>query len=1450
MGQWEIFEASNSLSFDTPTSGTFNIIDNDSQLITRVLVSDNETYQEHRSFKLKANLENTTLISPTVFVNDDEIVINPNFSKDLVWDEDGNYYRGVFNIDENGISQTFTFDLEKNIGNVSVELQGIDNQFPNLKNSIEVTDCEIFRLSSTKNSVIEGNSFTINFYTNVGAGSYPYKITGVSSDDIDVPLSGEFLVYEEEASVTINTIDHGFNEGIETFRLTLDNEKAFVEVSIIDRYYVMYSQPEIEVNENQVLRVELNTNGNDGLYDYNIRGISSAGFSSADFSNFSLDGSFSVQNGMGEIFIPIKRDYLTEGDEYFRVSLNNGHASVDIKINDTSLTPAYYLQASKSTINEAEPVLITLSVEGDVPIGTDLPYTISVDGNEGIDFIGNTVSIPESLHREKIEFGSGDFSSFSPDFGSENTNISSDISGNSKVLSIGVSGNINANNDYHLKSSDGNSILSWSDQVSVSDFDNNDNSWKVRDYNITSPFNLRVVRPEYSDSDSEYHNRGKYSLFWGKSVSLSADGNTLAISSTGYPKIKSDWDGSDNIQSAIENLGEAGTRGEFSFHSINVEDMGFGAIFFYDWDESGQEWIRRKEWISGTLGSLSNLNYWQSESRGGHWFEFGNSISLSGDGKYLAVGCPGFSVTDFSDPYSERNLYQTQIGMVQIFKRNPSLKNGWELITENNPYNSSYDFKYGGYRYGSSVSLSSNGQYLAVGVEGYQNQSENVYLDPKERKGMVQVYKKDDSIPYHFSHSISGPTDTIKNPIDQALNFNGDVVNYDVSNYFGSDVSFNENGTRIMIGSKLRNRQIYEGPRGQLGDELVQDWGGLYVYERRYYEETFEKKHLYMYNEFDGDNVNLSSRLLGDNVSYSGDGSKIFTTVRNDNSKLDTVYDNVVESVPSQGIFTVNEQYQDFVELIPRTDFTSSEGEENFTLSLNNNKAQSTVVVRDSSILPEYYFLESDKNVINEGEVVEIELTTRNILSPEGKQIPFTVSGVEFDDFDNPPLDVNMKGNFTLNSEGKSIVTFTARQDLTVLEPHETLKLSLDNGEDFIDVIIKDSSSQPTYDLTASSDSANEGGIVQVILTTTDVEGPVPYKISGVSLDDFDSITNSSGQDITSSFSLIPNSSPNEYSGGIFNMDERGQLETDFITFNIKEDLSIDEPDEILTVSLDNGEDSVSINIYDTSNIPTYTISYQIIDDPSSIESPSEVDEGKTIIINLKTTDIDPGDLVPFTVSGVQLTDFVNPPLDSNLKGNFSMGINETSTIQFRISEDLFPENEYFTLTIDDDGTQIQVFVVDAKFNLSTSTDSANEGDTFSINLETSNLSRSTQVPFTVSGVSQDDFVNPPFDSSGKGIFILDSNGESTLDFEIREDLSTGEPNETMRLSIDNNNEFVDVVIHDTSFKPLYKLETTEATVNEGQEFTITLDTLDVPEGSEVEFIITGVTPDDFDAIN
>ncbi len=1554
-GFWEISDASPNLSFDTELSGNFNITSDSQQEITSIIPSDNSTYQggQNSEFKLSAQIGNEILLSPNVLVLDDESAGIPNLSTNLVWDEVEQIYRGVFDIDENGDSQVFTFDLEKYEGNVSVELQGIDPQFPNTKNSINVTSCDIFRLTSTANSVVEGNSFTINFYTNVGAGEYPYKITGVSANDIDVPLVGTFIVGLDEASLTVTTSDHGLDEGIEKFVLTLDNGKAFVEVNIIDRYYTMFSAPEIEINENQILRVELNTNGNDGLYDYNIVSAGSPGFSSADFSNFSLEGSFDVQNGTGQIFIPIKRDYLTEGDEYFRVSLDNGRASVDIKINDTSETPMYYLQSNKLQVNEGEPVVITLSVEGDVPIGTDLPYTISVDGNEGIDFIGNAISVPESIYRNNISNDSNLFQGLDTSFGTYEDSqfpvnrLSTALSGDSKVLSIGCSGSLNSENDYSLNSINGE-IYQYSDQVIISDFDSNNNSWQKRINNITSPFNLKIERGDLS----EYQDRGKYSLFWGRSVSLSADGNTLAVSSTGYPKIKSDWDGSDNVQSAIDNIGENGIFGSSQYNTIDVQDMGFGAIFFYDWNDIGQEWVRRGEWISGTLGSLSLLNYWESESRGGHWFEFGNSISLSGDGRYLAVGCPGFSVTDLSNPYASRSQYQSEIGMVQVFRKNPNVNNGWELIEEELPYNSLNNYSFGGFRLGSSVSFSSDGKYLAVGEEGYKsNNQNNQYPIANEREGQVRIYKDLNA------HRI------ITKPIDQYLDAIGNPVDYDVSNYFGSDVSFDDNGTRLLVGSKLRDVQLYEG-----SSTLNSDWGGIYVYERDYDEEDFSKSHLYLYNDFDANVSDVNDkRLLGSNLSLSGDGKKLFTTIRGVSGSTDIIYDNITQDVPSQGIFTVNEQYQDQIKLRPRSDFSTSEGQESFTLALNNNQASSTVSVRDSSILPEYYFLEIDKTVINEGDSVEVQLTTRNILTGEGTEIPFTVSGVFLNDFVNPPLDGNMKGNFVIDADGKASVTFTTSQDLSTLEPHETMTLTLDNGLDSISVVIKDSSNIPTYDLQTSSDSANEGDSVQVTLTTTDVEGQIPYKISGISLDDFVSITNSSGQDIKSQLTEIssneftfatntlnsykyfkiqpidpdldftawdndymrnlvsqniqfldqdgndiladlgnvsiiyPSSSisgsteifysydlvgefnvkevrilgkipginrwaftaqtnatlpyvelftvnqphiPREYSGTSFDVGERGQLETDFITFNIRQDLSIDEPDEIVTVSLDNGQSSVSFTIHDTSNVPTYTLS------SSSIVSPDQVDEGKTIIINLKTTDIDPGSLVPFTISGVQLSDFVNPPLDANLKGNFFIGNNETSTVQFEISEDLLDESESFTLMIDGTSDSITVFIVDATFNLSSTADSANEGDSVSITLETTNLSRLTEVPFTISGVSQEDFNNPPFDTFGNGKFILDSNGDSTIDFDIVEDLSTGEPNETLRLTLDNNGQFIDVVINDTSFKPLYELKSTSDTVNEGQEFTITLDTLDVPDGSEVEFIISGVTPDDFDEIN
>lgn len=63
-----------------------------------------------------------------------------------------------------------------------------------------------FSLTRSAASVIEGNSFIITLTTtNVANGTViPYTITGIQTDDIDIPLTGSFTVQNNTASLTVN----------------------------------------------------------------------------------------------------------------------------------------------------------------------------------------------------------------------------------------------------------------------------------------------------------------------------------------------------------------------------------------------------------------------------------------------------------------------------------------------------------------------------------------------------------------------------------------------------------------------------------------------------------------------------------------------------------------------------------------------------------------------------------------------------------------------------------------------------------------------------------------------------------------------------------------------------------------------------------------------------------------------------------------------------------------------------------------------------------------------------------------------------------------------------------------------------------------------------------------------------------------------------------------------
>jgi uncharacterized delta-60 repeat protein len=86
-----------------------------------------------------------------------------------------------------------------------------------------------YQLSSTLNTVAEGNSFTVTLTTSgVLEGTLvPYTITGVSANDIDVPLTGSFTVGGDgTATLVVTPVNDFVAEGDEIFTITLDEFPA------------------------------------------------------------------------------------------------------------------------------------------------------------------------------------------------------------------------------------------------------------------------------------------------------------------------------------------------------------------------------------------------------------------------------------------------------------------------------------------------------------------------------------------------------------------------------------------------------------------------------------------------------------------------------------------------------------------------------------------------------------------------------------------------------------------------------------------------------------------------------------------------------------------------------------------------------------------------------------------------------------------------------------------------------------------------------------------------------------------------------------------------------------------------------------------------------------------------------------------------------------------------
>ena len=350
-------------------------------------------------------------------------------------------------------------------------------------------------------------------------------------------------------------------------------------------------------------------------------------------------------------------------------------------------------------------------------------------------------------------------------------------------------------------------------------------------------------------------------------------------------------------------------------------------------------------------------------------------------------------------------------------------------------------------------------------------------------------------------------------------------------------------------------------------------------------------------------------------------------------------------------------------------------------------------------------------------------------------------------------------------------------------------------------VKFQETTTTPTYSLSAGSSEVNEGSSATFTLSTTNVPAgaAVPYTLSGVSAADV--------------------------SGGLSGTAVINSSGVATISVNLIND-SLTEGAETLTVTA--GGASASTTVNDTSkSVGTYSLS----------NNSYSVNEGSTAFFTLTTTNLAPSTPIPYTLSGISSSD-----VPSGLSGIAVVNSSGMAGISVTLLNDNLTEGTE-TLTVTAGGASASMIVNDtsksvATYSLSNNSYSVNEGSTAFFTLTTTNLAPSTPIPYTLSGISAADV------SGGlSGTAVVNSSGVATISAILLNDKLT-EGAET--LTVTAGGASASTVVNDTSKSvATYSLSNNSYSVNEGSAASFTLTTKSLASGTSVPYTLSGISAAD-----
>jgi hypothetical protein len=314
--------------------------------------------------------------------------------------------------------------------------------------------------------------------------------------------------------------------------------------------------------------------------------------------------------------------------------------------------------------------------------------------------------------------------------------------------------------------------------------------------------------------------------YFGSSVSLSSDGNTLAVGA---------YDEGSNAK------GIGGDEDDNSLYNA-------GAVYVFSRSDT--------KWTQQAYVKASNTHHY-------HWF--GYSVSLSSDGNTLAVGAviEGSNATGIGG--DEEDYSKFGAGAVYVFSRSDTKWTQQAYVKASNTDESD--------QFGRSVSLSSDGNTLAVGARFEDSNAKGINRDGNNNSA------PDAGAVYVFSRSGTKWT-------QQAY---VKASNTDESDQFGDSVSLSSDGNTLAVGARQESSNA-TGIGGEQGNDLTTSAAGaVYVFSRSdntWTQQAYVKASNTNKNDYFGFRVSLSSdgNTLAVSAIYEGSNATGINENEGDNS--------------------------------------------------------------------------------------------------------------------------------------------------------------------------------------------------------------------------------------------------------------------------------------------------------------------------------------------------------------------------------------------------------------------------------------------------------------------------------------------------------------------------------------------------------------------------------------